>query len=384
MASKRKSGGLILVLFMPCLPLILILLMFAMMLGGGDSKNALAASAAAPGKVQELSALIPFGVPCDIIMMVSSYHCKTEEDANEAKFVYNAMEFLKVEETKWVFVCICEPPEPTDEDPFPEFSCSCDNWEEDSSVIYTHCGGIRGYLGKSEEDESINCINLKSALEAVAQAKSDENNKYTISSITAIDKSEYRSAIANCAIPEKDIDNILEMHEKGYFAKWLLDNGLGSGGESIIPPSVGKYIFPVDGSITSAYGMRAHPITGKVHMHTGIDIGSQHHDNIRSVAPGKVIKTGIDEYNGKFMLVSHEDEPIPFFSYYGHLSQYVAAPGQTVDTGDIIAIEGGQPGVDPDIGMSTGHHLHFEIWTSGSASAHTDPIAFLVRAGAEE
>ncbi|HBV88440.1 MAG TPA: M23 family peptidase [Desulfosporosinus sp.] len=139
----------------------------------------------------------------------------------------------------------------------------------------------------------------------------------------------------------------------------------------------GKYPMPAVGEITSPYGKRIHPVTGKRSFHTGIDIAGEWHGEIKSIADGQVVKVSIDEIYGNSILIKHDYPDETFYSFYAHLSKVFALPDQEIFTGDIIGLEGGDPELDPNPGSSTGHHLHFEIRTSRLALSHTDPVAYL-------
>lgn len=139
----------------------------------------------------------------------------------------------------------------------------------------------------------------------------------------------------------------------------------------------GKYPMPANGVITSPYGQRIHPVTGKFSFHTGIDIAPEWHSEITSIADGQVVKVGIDEIYGNYVLIRHDYLDETFYSFYAHLSEVFALPDQEVFTGDVIALEGGDPVNDPNPGTSTGHHLHFEIRTNRFAWSHIDPVPYL-------
>lgn len=141
----------------------------------------------------------------------------------------------------------------------------------------------------------------------------------------------------------------------------------------------GDYPMPARGEITSPYGYRTHPITGE-YMHTGIDIGTAWHSEIISIADGQVVKIGVDRGYGQYIIIKHDTEEESFYSVYAHLSKIFILPDAEVKQGEVIALEGGEPEKDPLPGMSTGHHLHFEIRKSLSARSHTDPAKYLFTA----
>lgn len=115
--------------------------------------------------------------------------------------------------------------------------------------------------------------------------------------------------------------------------------------------------MPVDGSVTSEYSYRIHPVTGDYKLHSGIDIGANTGDNIYSVLDGVVseVDKKCKTTYGKYIVVKHSTGTS---TLYGHCSKIIAKTGQTVKKGQIIAKVG-------STGNSTGPHLHFEIKVNG-------------------
>ncbi|GKX31366.1 hypothetical protein SH1V18_38460 [Vallitalea longa] len=139
----------------------------------------------------------------------------------------------------------------------------------------------------------------------------------------------------------------------------------------------GKYPMPAEGEITSPYGNRINPVTGKHGVHTGIDIGTKWHTDIISIADGQIVKIGINKAYGQYIIIKHELDEETFYSVYAHLSVICALLDAEVKQGQVIAQEGGDPDRDPLPGISTGHHLHFEIREKLSARSHINPIDYL-------
>lgn len=146
----------------------------------------------------------------------------------------------------------------------------------------------------------------------------------------------------------------------------------------------GPYPMPLDGKVTSDYGQRIHPITKKKTFHTGIDISGKGHSNILAIEEGRVISVNVNETYGNNITIRHivyvEDEEgnerrVTFYTFYAHLSRVDVIAGQDVYKGNIIGIEGGDPENDPNPGLSTGHHLHFEVWDSNRK--HINPNTYL-------
>jgi murein DD-endopeptidase MepM/ murein hydrolase activator NlpD len=113
---------------------------------------------------------------------------------------------------------------------------------------------------------------------------------------------------------------------------------------------------PVGGQITSGVGMRIDPIDGKWRHHNGIDIAIPEGTPVTPVAPGVVIYSGQRPGYGFTVLVEHANGMV---SLYGHNSRLEAIQGQSVERDTIIALSG-------NTGRSTGPHLHFEAWHSGT------------------
>ncbi len=117
----------------------------------------------------------------------------------------------------------------------------------------------------------------------------------------------------------------------------------------------GIFASPLPGRITSAMGLRTHPVGGFRGRHTGIDLAAHEGTNIAAAADGMVTQTGEGEYIGKFVVLKHKDS---YTTIYGHCSQILTSPGKTVKKGKIIARSG-------QTGRVTGPHLHFEIRKNG-------------------
>jgi murein DD-endopeptidase MepM/ murein hydrolase activator NlpD len=114
--------------------------------------------------------------------------------------------------------------------------------------------------------------------------------------------------------------------------------------------------------LTSGYGYRLHPVTGKYSFHSGIDLRARS-DTVFAILPGHVSGIHVDPFLGLYIRLDHGE----FQSTYGHLSQLLVLPGDSVLAGSPIAITGCS-------GRVTGEHLHFSIRFSGR---YVNPLAFL-------
>ena len=114
--------------------------------------------------------------------------------------------------------------------------------------------------------------------------------------------------------------------------------------------------------ISSAFGWRTHPVTGKPSFHNGIDLAASA-QVVHSILPGTVESTGYHEYLGNFVQVNHGF----VYSIYGHLSRITVINGQYIPTGFPIGITG-------NTGRTTGEHLHFSMRRK---NIYIDPWKFL-------
>lgn len=110
-------------------------------------------------------------------------------------------------------------------------------------------------------------------------------------------------------------------------------------------------IWPARGWITSTYGDRISPFTGRPQMHKGLDIANRVGTNVISPANGIVVKAGANSGLGKSVVISHG---YGMKTTYGHLSEIFVKTGQRVQRGEKIAAMG-------NTGRSTGPHLHYEV-----------------------
>jgi septal ring factor EnvC (AmiA/AmiB activator) len=113
-------------------------------------------------------------------------------------------------------------------------------------------------------------------------------------------------------------------------------------------------IWPTTGWLTSGFGNRVSPFTGRAAMHNGIDIAARQDTPVIAPAAGVVSYFGFDSGLGKLIKVNHGYGMV---TYYGHLSKVTVKIGQKVKRGDIIAYVG-------NTGLSTGPHLHYEVYVN--------------------
>jgi murein DD-endopeptidase MepM/ murein hydrolase activator NlpD len=105
--------------------------------------------------------------------------------------------------------------------------------------------------------------------------------------------------------------------------------------------------------VTSPFGMRKDPFTGKLRMHNGIDLHARN-DEVYAMFPGVVKKVGYDKRSGNYITLQHGDYTVS----YCHLSRVTLKEKTPVLAGDVVGITG-------NTGRSTGEHLHITCKRSG-------------------
>ena len=115
------------------------------------------------------------------------------------------------------------------------------------------------------------------------------------------------------------------------------------------------FIMPIEGKISSGFGMRTHPILGTQRMHNGVDFSCVRDQPIWAAKLGTVIFAGWRDGYGNIVLVEHEG---PVITLYAHMNELLVSKDMEVATGDLIGKCGSS-------GRSTGPHLHFEVRSGG-------------------
>jgi len=117
--------------------------------------------------------------------------------------------------------------------------------------------------------------------------------------------------------------------------------------------------------ITSSFGMRTHPVTGRRRMHRGVDYGAPVGTSVRATASGRVLMAGwCGNGPGNCVVIEHANG---WRSQYFHLEEVHVSAGTSVAQG----VEIGEVG---STGLSTGPHLHFQLGRDGQA---VDPVSLL-------
>jgi murein DD-endopeptidase MepM/ murein hydrolase activator NlpD len=125
----------------------------------------------------------------------------------------------------------------------------------------------------------------------------------------------------------------------------------GSGGTS----QQASVFAPVAGRMTSGYGMRRHPILGYARLHAGVDFGAAWGSPIFAVSDAVVSYAGRRGGHGNYVRLEHGGG---LGTGYGHMSKIAVSPGAHVRAGQVIGYVG-------STGLSTGPHLHWEVYRDG-------------------
>jgi len=218
---------------------------------------------------------------------------------------------------------------------------------------------------------------LKSVKAEYEQAKDEmENSKTELESLKAQQEKDIAEATAVIASLQGDISsnssflNQLTAQEKALNAdiqqkvaelnrQQQQQQQPGNTGNTGSTVGTGNLVWPSYCTyITSRQGPRVHPVTGEYKNHGGTDIGASYGSAIYAADSGTVVRSA-DGWNGgwgNYVMINHGNG---MQTLYAHMSSRAVSVGQTVSRGQTIGYVG-------STGMSTGPHLHFEMYINGS------------------
>ena len=123
--------------------------------------------------------------------------------------------------------------------------------------------------------------------------------------------------------------------------------------------------MPVEGiTLTSAYGMRTHPVLGGRRAHKGVDLAGPVGTPVHATADGIVSRASWFSSYGLYVSLEHSND---IQTRYAHMSRLNVAEGQSVKKGEIIGFIG-------TTGRSTGPHLHYEVRVHGES---VNPVPYM-------
>jgi murein DD-endopeptidase MepM/ murein hydrolase activator NlpD len=120
------------------------------------------------------------------------------------------------------------------------------------------------------------------------------------------------------------------------------------------------------GWVSSHYGQRTDPFSGKLAMHNGLDFAGKEGSDVVAVAAGVITWTGSKTGYGELVEISHDDG---YVTRYAHNKENLVRAGDVVRKGETIALMGSS-------GRSTGAHVHYEVYKHGRP---VDPSSYLRR-----
>ena len=207
---------------------------------------------------------------------------------------------------------------------------------------------------KAEQEELEK--DIEEAIQIILDLENDLENR----------QAEYDAIMAAEDAANATIDKLvaeLEAQRAAEAAAAAAAAGGSSGGGSA--NASGSFLWPVASYVyvSSRFGLRVHPITGKTKSHTGIDIASNQGTAVYASDGGSVTLAGWNGGYGNCIMIDHGNG---YVTLYGHLSSISVSVGHTVSQGATIGAVG-------STGNSTGPHLHFEVLKNGT---RIDPEQF--------
>jgi murein DD-endopeptidase MepM/ murein hydrolase activator NlpD len=128
------------------------------------------------------------------------------------------------------------------------------------------------------------------------------------------------------------------------------------------------FLHPVSGAVTSAFGMRLHPLLKIWKLHDGTDFAAACGTAIRAPYAGVVARIYFNPAYGNRLFLNHGSvDGVRVKTAFNHASRYLVEPGQRVTRGQVIGKVG-------NTGLSTGCHLHLMVWLNGRLS---NPMSWL-------
>ncbi len=219
---------------------------------------------------------------------------------------------------------------------------------------------LRDVVKKQRADAAANLVR-KTRLEAQAEEQRDQ-----ISGLVAVRETAKSSAAASRAEDEKKYrEEVAERNRLEAQIQALINKG---GGGDAGGDGGGTLSRPVSGPITSAYGMRVHPITRVYKLHDGTDFGARCGTPIKAAASGTIIQQYYNgAYGNRIILNNGTMRGVNVVTTYNHLSRFASRAGARVKRGQVIGYVG-------STGYSTGCHLHFMVLVNGRT---TQPMNWL-------
>ena len=243
----------------------------------------------------------------------------------------------------------------------------------DESVYDAYVQAKEETIAAKEELEAANELQKAAKAEqeereAELQDQIDEANALIIALQNNIEdyQEEYQQLQEEESKIQKEIDDMVEELKRqtaaAAAAAAAAEAESGVSGDGV---AYGNFIWPspVSNHVTSRYGTRLHPIYHTYRTHNGIDIGASYGSNVLAADGGKVTTASYNSSYGYYIIINHGNGTS---TLYAHMSKLLVSAGTTVSQGQVIGLVG-------STGISTGPHLHFEVYVNGS---RTNPLNY--------
>lgn len=230
-----------------------------------------------------------------------------------------------------------------------------------SNTVRENLRSARAELEKAQAELETAEADTQSARDAQSSAKAELQTKQNevkaqITTILAEEK-ETQSAIDELNQTAKDMDAQVKKLEQQL--QQLIAASKQSGSTKYNFDTTSGLVWPLPAervSVTSFFGPRIHPITGKQSNHSGTDIGAYTGTNIYAAHAGVVLASSYENGYGNYVVVSRGDG---MSTLYAHMSKRLVSAGDVVTQGQTIGLVG-------STGRSTAPHLHFEVRINGT------------------
>ena len=238
---------------------------------------------------------------------------------------------------------------------FEEYKTARENTEK----VKAEYEGTLQQLGEKQETLEAEKAELEAQIAAAVEVINQLENDIEAA------KAEYAKAAAAEAAAQASINAIIaqmQAEEEAARQEAAENNQQYTGTGST---ATGTYIWPCPSStyVTSAFGMREHPLFGDERPHSGIDIAGSAGSEVLAADSGTVAVATYSSSYGNYVTIYHSNGD---YTLYAHMSSLAVAAGQNVTQGDVIGYVG-------STGWATGPHLHFEIRVNGST---VDPLSY--------
>lgn len=238
---------------------------------------------------------------------------------------------------------------------FEEYKTARENTEK----VKAEYEGTLQQLGEKQETLEAEKAELEAQIAAAVEVINQLENDIEAA------KAEYAKAAAAEAAAQASINAIIaqmQAEEEAARQEAAENNQQYTGTGST---ATGTYIWPCPSStyVTSAVGMREHPLFGDERPHSGIDIAGSAGSEVLAADSGTVAVATYSSSYGNYVTIYHSNGD---YTLYAHMSSLAVTAGQNVTQGDVIGYVG-------STGWANGPHLHFEIRVNGST---VDPLSY--------